>query len=250
MSRVICRPPRLGSVLPVLRAMLAVVVLFLVPSDCSPLSPCLLDVCRRMPRRFAAVISSLSCLIACRLSACLGSCLSPASPRHRCWCLCRCHPIASRLPPRLIDTTGGAIRWTRGGSRFACLPPSARHLIRAVRHRMATGFCDCLVKLAPSCSRPMSIIGAACYPLSPNPIYSSSHLLIGFPPPPRSLDTGDGAGVSCHRLLACAARFRLRSICAGSVWRMALRVVLLAWVPYYICCRWGDVVARRFVSGL
>lgn len=29
--------------------------------------PCLLDVCRRMPRRFAPVISSLSCLTACRL---------------------------------------------------------------------------------------------------------------------------------------------------------------------------------------
>lgn len=218
MSRVICRPPRLGSVLPVLRAMLAVVVLFLVPSDCSPLSPCLLDVCRRMPRRFAAVISSLSCLIACRLSACLGSCLSPASPRHRCWCLCRCHPIASRLPPRLIDTTGGAIRWTRGGSRFACLPPSARHLIRAVRHRMATGFCDCLVKLAPSCSRPMSIIGAACYPLSPNPIYSSSHLLIGFPPPsPITRHGGRGGGLLPSAACLCGSFSSAVDLCGFCV---------------------------------
>ena len=76
----------------------------------------------------------------------------------------------------------------------------------------------------------MTIIGAACYPLARSirfpcrparPAILPPHYLIALPP--RSLDTGDGAGASCSRLLDCAARsllpfrFCLRSICAGSV---------------------------------
>lgn len=106
-------------------------------------------------------------------------------------------PIASRYPPRLIDTTDGEIRRGCGCSLgFACLLPSARHLIRAVRHRMAT-WLWCL-------PRSMSIIGAACYPLA-RPIRFSRRPVV-LPPhrlPPRSLDTGDGAvplGLGCLSL--------------------------------------------------
>lgn len=74
-----------------------------------------------------------------------------ASPRHL---VARAVPWRLASPPRLIDTTSGAIRmalrWL--SALLACL--SARHLIRAVRHRMATWFCACLIKLPPACSPP------------------------------------------------------------------------------------------------
>lgn len=130
-------------------------------------------------------------------------------------------------------------------SRLCLLAPSARHLIRAVRHRMATGR-GCL-------PRSMAIIGAACYPLA-RPIrfpcrstvlpFHRSHRL-----PPRSLDTGDGAGVLGFGGLPLLFDFTcdlfVLVLCIA-----AAVVVLLAWVSYYVCCRWGDAVARRFVSGL
>lgn len=104
-------PPRRPSCLltafvSVPRAMwVGVVVQPLVPSGGSPLVPtCLLDVCRRAST-LRPVISSIV-LGYVRSSACLVSCLFPlrlASSSRR-----SCRPMASRLPPRLIDTTGGA----------------------------------------------------------------------------------------------------------------------------------------------
>lgn len=155
----------------------------LVPSDGSPLSPACL-----MSPPYASTLRSrhlIALVLGCVPSpfACLGSCLFPlslASSSRR-----SCRPMASRYPPSLIDTTDGAIRRCCGCSLgFACLPlGSPSH--PCVRHRMATGL--------GSCSRPMSIIGAACYPLARTirfPRRPSSHRLS-----PRSLDTGDGAVV-------------------------------------------------------
>lgn len=215
--------------------MRAVLVPPLVPSGGSPLAPaCLM---------FAAV-----CLDASPPSShhlVLG-CVPPPSACPRLVPLLRfappsmsvpmsSRPIASRYPPRLIDTTDGAIRRCCGGSLgSACLPlGSPSH--PCVRHRMATGL--------GSCSRPMSIIGAACYPLARTirfPRRPSSHRLS-----PRSLDTGDGAVVlSLPWLLACAARSLLPfDFACGRFARVlciaAAVVVLLAWVSYYVCCRWG-----------
>lgn len=69
--------------------------------------PCLLDVCRRMPRRFAP--SSVLVLGCVRSSACLGSCLFPlrlSSSSRRSF-----RPIASRLsaPPHRHDGRGDTI---------------------------------------------------------------------------------------------------------------------------------------------
>lgn len=89
----------------------------LVSCGCRPASravgrfasrPCLLDVCRRMPRRFAP--SSHHLVLDCvpllrRASARASSRL--ASPRHL---VARAVPLLLASPPRLIDTTGGEIR--------------------------------------------------------------------------------------------------------------------------------------------
>lgn len=183
----------------------------------------------------------ISCLAACRFPLrALGSCLSLLRPRHR--CRCRCRPIASRLPPRFIDTTGGEIRRGCGGSLgSACLPlGSPSH--PCVRHRMATGR-GCLPSLDCSCLSPWpSSVPPATYPIS-----SSSYRLIALPP--RSLDTGDGAGVLGFGCLPLLFNFTCGRF-ARVLWRTAAVVVLLAWVSYYVCCRWGDAVARRCVSGL
>ena len=120
-------------------AMRAVLVPPLVPSGGSPLaSACLMSppyVSTLSPRHFIAlVLGSVP-----SPSACLGS-ASPSSRRS-------CRPMASRYPPRFIDTPGWEIRRGCGGSLgSACLLPSARHLISAVRHWMATGFSACLVR--------------------------------------------------------------------------------------------------------
>lgn len=142
---------------------------------------------------FAAVcLDALPChLIALVLgcvpspSACLGSCLFPLAPSSMSVpVLLPFHCFSLPAPPHRHD---GRVDTTvlRRFSRLRLLAPSARHITRAVRHRMATGL--------GSCSRPMSIIGAACYPLARTirfPRRPSSHRLS-----PRSLDTGDGAVV-------------------------------------------------------
>lgn len=96
----------------------------------------------------------------------------------------------------------------------ACLPlGSPSH--PCVRHRMATGNGACLVRLSSACQYLWLVIGAATRPLAQSDFLAVHHLIAL---PPRSLDTGDGAGAPWSRLLAFAVRFRLRSICACSVY--------------------------------
>lgn len=240
--RLACPSCLLGAVVSVLRTMRAVLVPPLVPSGGSPLAPaCLM---------FAAVCldasppSSHHLVLGCvPLSACLGSCLSSASPRHRYLSRCRYHPIASRRPPRLIDTTGGAIRRPRGGSRL--LLARHRFAISSVRFGIGwrRGFSACLVRLLMPV--PVVIIGAACYPLA-RPIRFPRRPA-ALPPhrlPPRSLDTG-----SWSRLLVFAVLFRLLSICVGSVY-CGGEGCLACLNGVYLFLSMGDVVARRCVSDL
>lgn len=115
--------------------------------------------CARPASRVVWRFASRLCLL--DVSAVCLDTIAPSSHRSRAWfravspCVPRlCFAVisslvsshgASRYPPRLIDTTGGEIRRCCGCSLgFACLLPSAHHLIRAVRHRMATGFGACL----------------------------------------------------------------------------------------------------------
>lgn len=137
----------------------------------------------------------------------------PASPRHQ----CRCRPIASRYPPRFIDTTGGEIRRGRGGSLGSACLSSPSHPCGSASDgdgvRVLASLHDhhrCRLLTARS---PNQISSPSCRPAAP-----SSHRLS-----PRSLDTGDGAEVLLV-LAACLParslfpfRFLLRSICAGSV---------------------------------
>lgn len=203
----------------------------LVPSGGSPLaSTCSMSSPYALTLR--PVISSL--MLGCvPLSACLGSCLSSASPRHRYLSRCRYHPIASRLSPRLIDTTGGEIRRCCGGSLgFACLP-LARHLIHAVRHRMATGLGACLVRLP----LPASVSGSSSSAPPANPIARS----IRFPRRPT---------VPSPHLPDRSTRGTGRwSICAGFVYCGGGGCLACLGVVLFILSM-GDVVARRFVSGL
>ena len=178
--------------------------------------------------------------------------LLPASPRLASSSRRSCRSMASRLsaPPHRHDGRGDTIALRRFSALLACL--SARHLIRAVRHRMATGFCACLVKLTPCLFPPHGHHRCRLLPArSPNPIYSSPYRLIVSSP--RLLDTGDGGAIALGCLLlgssSTAARFRLRSICAGSVEDGVCGLsCLLGYRIMYLSM--GDVVARRFVSGL
>ena len=106
----------------------------LVPSVGSPLVPaCLMfaAVCLdASPPRHLIASSHRLCLAVC-LSLRASARASSRWPRHR--CRCRCRPIASRSPPRLIDTTDGEIRRGCGGSLgSACLSPP-RLAISSVR---------------------------------------------------------------------------------------------------------------------
>lgn len=191
----------------------------LVPSGGSPLaSACLMSppyVSTLSPRHFIAlVLGSVP-----SPSACLGS-ASPSSRRS-------CRPMASRYPPRLIDTTGGAIRRGCGGSLgSACLPP--RLAISPVRFGigwrrdsvLASLDCSCLPRPCPSsvppATRSLAQSDFLAVLLSCRPIISSPYL-------PDHSTRGTGRG-SLAPLIAClcgsfaiAVRFRLRSICAGSV---------------------------------
>lgn len=154
------------------------------------------------------------------LSACFGSCLSSASPRHRYLSRCRYHPIASRRPPRLIDTTGGEIRRCYGGSLgFACLPH--RLAISSVRFGIGwrRGAGACLAPW-PSSVPPATRSLAQSDFLVALPSCRSIGLIASLPD---HSTRGTGRG-SLAPLIAClcgsfaiAVRFRLRSICAGSV---------------------------------
>lgn len=191
--RLACPSCLLAVVVSVLRAMCGLVPP-LVPSGVSPLAPaCLMfaAVCLDASPRHLII----SCLAACR-SLRASARASSRWPRHRCRCLCCYRSIASRYPPRLIDTTGGEIRRCCGGSLgFACLPiGSPSH--PCVRHRMATGFGACLVILPLPVSAPWpSSMPPANRSLAQSDFLAalSSCRLIALPP--RSLDTGDGAGV-------------------------------------------------------
>ena len=146
---------------------------------------------RRSPRHLIALVLGYVPFP----SACLGSCLSYASPRHRYRCLCCCRPIAFRYPPRLIDTTGGETRLGCGGSLgSACLSPP-RLAISSVRFGIGWRRGTVLASLyCPAYLYPMTIIGAACYPLARSIRFPRRPAVL--PPhrlPPRSLDTGDGA---------------------------------------------------------
>ena len=214
---------------------------FLVPSGGSPLSPCLLDICRRMPRRFAPIISSLSCLIACRLPLRVSArsssrfiSLSMSVPAAVPWLL------ASRPAP----STRRAGRYDGAVAVLSALLayPSARHLIRAVRYWMATGFCACLVKLTPC------LFLAPCPSSVPPATRSLSQfdfLIASFRPSSPITRHGGRGGVLC---LGCLLVFRLVRYCrlisscclfVRVLWRRASGVALLAWLSYYVSCRWG-----------
>lgn len=116
------------------------------PSGGSPLAPaCLLDVCRRMPRRYRP-ITARALLRA--VPACLGSlpllCFAPSSMSVPVLLPSHCFS-----PPSPLPSTRWAGRYDEAvavlSALLAC--PSAHHLIRAVRHRMATGSGACLVRL-------------------------------------------------------------------------------------------------------
>ena len=160
---------------------------------------CLLDVCRRMSRRFAPS-SRQSCLTACRLSL-----RSSARASSRFISLSISVPLPSHgiSPPRPAPSTRRAGRYDGvaavPSALLAC--PSARHPIRAVRHRMATvgsvlASLDCPCLFPPHGHHRCRLLPAR----SPNPISLPSGRPTVLPPhhliasPPRSLDTGDGAG--------------------------------------------------------
>lgn len=196
----------------------------LVPSGGSPLaSACSMSSPYALTLR--PVISSL--MLGCvPLSACLGSCLSSASPRHRYLSRCRYHPIASRRPPRLIDTTGGEIRRCYGGSLgFACLPiGTPSHPCGSASDGdggsvLAPLDYPCL--FLPNSHHRCCLLPAR----SLNPISSPScHSAVPSPHLPDHSTRGTWRG-SLAPLIAClcgsfaiAVRFRLRSICVGSVY--------------------------------
>ena len=154
-----------------------------------------------MPRRFAAVISSLSCLTACRLPLRVSARASSrfASPRLVISSLVPSHGFSLSAPPHRHDGRGDTMA-LRLFPRL-CFCPSARHPIRAVRHRMATvgsvlASLDCPCLFPPHGHHRCRLLPAR----SPNPISLPSGRPTVLPPhhliasPPRSLDTGDGAG--------------------------------------------------------
>lgn len=169
----------------------------------------------------------------------------PASPRHRCRCLCCCRPIASRYPPSLIDTTDGEIRRGCVGSRLCLL--AHRLAIPSVRFGIGwrRWFGACPVRLPPACSRPMVIIGAVlasrsrpirflCRPAvlpSCRPAASSSHRLS-----PRSIRHGGrGGGFLLPAACLCgsfSSAVDLCGFCGG--WRRGLSCLLGCRIMYLV----------------
>ena len=222
----------LGAVVSVLRAMRADFLRArpaLVPSGGSPLVPaCLIfaAVCHdaspnrrsclaagRLPLR---VLVSLSLLRFTPSSVPVPShCFSPHSPLHR-------HAgRGDTMALRLV-------------SRLCLLVPSARHLIRAVRHRMATGLGACLIS-PPRLFLSMPIIGAVCYPLTRpirfprRPVVLPPHHLIASSP--RHATRGNGAAAiggcyrSCPRLIARSPVVVARADSSRFAWMITERPI-------------------------
>lgn len=219
-----------------------------------------------MPRRFAPrhliasshrFISSL--VLGCLpFSARLGSCLFPLAPSSMSMPL-PSHCFTLPAPPHRHDGRGrydGAVAVL--SALLAC--PSARHLIRAVRHRMATGLVACLVRLP----LPASVSGSSSSVPPATRLLVQSGFLAVLPSCrpigliaslPDHSTRGTGRRSLAH-LIACpcgsfaiAVRFRLRSICAGFVYCGGGGCLACLGVVLFILSM-GDVVARRFVSGL
>ena len=195
---------------------------------------CLLDVvavCLDASPRHLIVSSHRSCLAACRslrasplLRPVIGIC--PGADTIP-WLLAS-RPASSTRRTGRYDDAAEALG-------FACLP-LARHLIHAVRHRMATGLGACLVRLP----LPASVSGSSSSAPPANPIARS----IRFPRRPTvpSLHLPDHSTRGTGReLLALAACLSARSLlllglsCCLFVrvlWRMASGVALLACLSY------------------
>ena len=210
----------LAAVVSVLRAMWAVVGPPLVPplvsSGGSASRPCLLDVIRRMPRCFAPPVISSLVLGCLPFSACLGSCLFPLSPSSMSVpVLLPPHGFSLPAPPHRHDGRGDTtVPWRL--PRLCLLAPfgSPSHpcgsasdgdvaLVLASLH----GHHRCRLLTARS---PNQISSPSCRPAASSP------------PSPITRHGGRGGGLFA-RVLCIAA--------AG--------VALLAWVSYYLFCRWG-----------
>lgn len=156
-----------------------------------------------------------------------------ASPCNRCRCLCCCRPIASRYPPRFIDTPGGTIRRGCGGGSLgsACLP------IGTPSHPFGSASDGDGARVLATLDYPCLFLPHGhhrCRLLlarSLNPISSSSCRLIASLPDYSTRGTGRW------------------SICAGFVYCGGGGCLACLGVVLFILSM-GDVVARRFVSGL
>lgn len=160
--------------------------------------PCLLDVCRRMPRRFAPSSHRSRAWLCAAPASCLGSCLFPLRPSS----------ISVPLPSHGFSPPAPPYRHAGRGDMMALW----RLSICLLAHRLAISS----VRFGIGWRRG-SVIASLDYPLPvPAPWPSSvplatrslaqSDFLAVLPPhhliafPPRSLDTGDGAeanGLGC-----------------------------------------------------
>ena len=189
--------------------------------------PCLLNVYRRMPRRFAP--SSVLVFGCVPPSAFLGSCFFSLRPVIGSCGSCA-GVVQLRLAPRPASSTRRAGRYDSVAAALDLLAcPSARHLIHAVRHRMATGFGACPVRLLPACPPPHG--HHRCRLLDP---LAQSDLLIASLRLPSPITRHGGRG-GIHLRGFCE--------CGGGGCLACLDIILCILLM-------GDVVARRCVSGL
>lgn len=199
-----------------------------------------------MPRRLCPVISSLM-LAACRppLRASARA-SSPLRPHHRCRRYrLRCRSVPLRLAPHPAPSTRRAGRYDGADAALsvllACPIGSPSHPCGSASD------VDGGSVLAPL-DYPLPAPWSSSVPPATRSLVSSDFLVV-LPPcrPIASLrhslpdhsTRGAGRG-SLAPLIAClcgsfaiTVRFRLRSICAGSV-NVAAVVVLLAWLSYYV----------------
>lgn len=212
--------------------------------------PCLLDVRRRVSRRSLRHLIALAWLRA--VSLCVPRIVPlPALFRHRCRCRCR-HGFSPPAPSHRHDGRGDTMRpWRLSRLCLLCPIGSVRHLISAVRHRMATGIKPAVhrghhrCRLLPA-HPPNPISLPSCHPAAPSPRFAF---------PPRSIDTGTGRWslvlgclLACHHGHAAISHLRPVRYCGSDfacglfVWVLCIAaagIVLLAWLSYYVCCRWG-----------